>query len=173
MLEKEEVKQIAEKRVADTATTEWALPTVLVSKGDGCLKFCVDYHCLIAITERDSNSNLWTDEYVVSLDEAKLFLTLDADSEYWQIKLDYENVDKTAFVTHDRLLCNTRIPFRLMSAPATFQREVEVILVSIMWQFAIVCIDYIIVFSQSPQQHLSHTEETDATGEFRYDTNIE
>lgn len=98
-------------------------------------------------------------EYIDSLGEAQVFLTFDANSAYWKIEMNPGGVDRTAFVTHHRLLRYTRIPFVSKNAQTTFQRAMDAILASLKWQFAIVYIDDIIVSQRLPQQHLEHTEK--------------
>lgn len=46
----------------------------------------------------------------------------------------------------------------LRDAAATFQRVMDEILASIKWQCPIVYIDEAIIFSKSPQEHVTHIE---------------
>lgn len=65
--------------------------------------------------------------------------------------MDEKDVNKAAFATNAGLFCYTNMSFGLKNAPATFQRATGVILASVKWQFAILYIDDIITFTQSPQ----------------------
>ena len=51
------------------------------------------------------------------------------------------------------------MPFGLKNAPATFQRVIEMALRSILRKFYLVYIDDIIIFSDTPEQHLQHIKE--------------
>lgn len=99
------------------------------------------------------------DKCIDSLDEARVFSTLDVSSGYWKIEMDDKDVDKTEFVTQHGLIRYTRMPFELKNVPATFQRAMDVIQASVKWQFGIVYIDDIIIISKLPQQYLKHTEK--------------
>lgn len=48
--------------------------------------------------------------------EAQMFSTLNANSRFWQIKMRYKNVDKTAFVIHHGFIKYSRISYRLKNA---------------------------------------------------------
>lgn len=82
-LEREEVVQMEKNGVAEPAVREWASAIVILPKKDGSLRFCVDYRRLNAVTVRDSYPIPRMDECIDSVGEAKLFITLDANSGYW------------------------------------------------------------------------------------------
>ena len=48
------------------------------------------------------------------------------------------------------------MPFGLKNAPGIFQRAIDIILATVCWQFAIVYLDDIIIFSKSLDEHLNH-----------------
>ena len=69
-----------------------------------------------------------------------IFTTLDARQGYWQIRVQEESQEKTAFVTFDGLYEFRVMPFGLCNAPATFQRLMQRALVG-MSKFCSVYID--------------------------------
>ena len=91
-----------------------------------------------------------------SLATATVFSTLDCNAGYWQISVAPNDRDKTAFVSHHGLYRFKRMPFGLANAPGTFQRAADVILASVWWQFAIVYLDDIVIYSDSVEQHFEH-----------------
>ena len=155
-MEKKEIDSMLAKGVIEPATTDWASPIVFVPKPDGSLRFCVDYRRLNALTIRDSYPIPRMDECIDSLGEAVIFSTLDCNSGYWQIPVAQEDKDKTAFISHYGLYRWLRMPFGLKNAPGTFQRAADIILASVKWQFALVYLDDIIVYSKSIEEHLDH-----------------
>ncbi|CAF1350808.1 unnamed protein product [Rotaria sp. Silwood1] len=132
----------------------WASPIVLSPKKDGTLRFCVDYRKLNANTIHTAYPMPQVDDTLDSLREAKFIFTLDLRSGYWQVEIDSESRNKTAFITHRGLYEFLVMPFGLSNAPATFQRLMDLILAGIKWQSCLVYIDDIVVFSSTFEQHL-------------------
>ena len=48
------------------------------------------------------------------------------------------------------------MPFGLKNAPATFQRDVDIILSRVRWQYALVYLDDVIVYSKTLEEHFTH-----------------
>ena len=88
------------------------------------------------------------------LNSATYFSTLDLHTGYHHIPLDNSSVPKAAFKSPFRKYEYVKVPFRLMQAPAYFQELMTGILKD--FPFAIAYLDDIIVFSKTPQEHLSH-----------------
>ena len=110
------------------------------------------------MTVRDAYPIPRMDECIDSLGDAVIFSTLDCNSGYWQIPMAEEERDKTAFISHYDLYRWLRMPFGLKNAPGTFQRAADVILASVKWQFALVYLDDIIIYSKSIEEHYDHLQ---------------
>ena len=155
-IEKAEIGRMLQEGVIEPASSEWASPVVLVPKKDGSLRFCVDYRRLNKLTRRDSYPIPRMDECIDSLGDATVFTTLDCNSGYWQVEVDEPDRDKTTFTSHMGLFRFIRMPFGLKNAPATFQRAVDIVLSRVKWQYALVYLDDVIVYSKTLREHFSH-----------------
>ena len=82
------------------------------------------------------------------------FTTLDLQGGYHHIPLDKPSIPKTAFNSPFRKYEYIKVPFGLAQAPAYFQELMTGILKDI--NFAIPYLDNIIIFSKTPQEHLSY-----------------
>ena len=78
------------------------------------------------------------------LAEAKWFQTLDRASGYWQVAMNPDSREKTAFYTQLGLYKWLVIPFGLCNTLATFERLMECVLAGLVWHGVLVYIDDII-----------------------------
>jgi len=141
------------------SSAEWAFPVVLVPKPDGTMRFRVDYRQLNEVTVRDVYPLPRMDDCIDFLGDTKVFSTFDCNSGYWPIPVADEDRDKKTFVCHEGAYRYIRVPFGLTNAPATFQRAIDMILGGLKWKICLVYLEDIIVFSQSPGEHVEHLRE--------------
>ena len=104
-----------------TSSSAWASLIVLIPKKDGTWRFCVDYQRVNAMTKKDVHPLPKIDDILDNLSGTKYFSTLNLYSGYWQIQLDLETREKSAFTTHTGLYEFTRMPFGLCNAPQCFK----------------------------------------------------
>ena len=152
----EMVDKMVEQGIAKPSVSPWASPVVLVGKRDGSTRFCVDYRRLNSVTRKDVYPLPRITDILDSVGDARFFSTLDLASGYWQVALDPETRDKTAFTTHKGLYEFQRMPFGLCNAPATFQRVMQSVLAGLEWKCCYVYIDDILVASSTFEEHLEH-----------------
>ena len=88
------------------------------------------------------------------LNGATYFTTLDLHAGYHHIPLDKSSIPKIAFNSPFRKYKYVKVPFRLAQVPVYFQELMTDILKD--FPFAIAYLDDIIIFSKTPQEHLSH-----------------
>ena len=88
------------------------------------------------------------------LNGATYFTTLDLRDGYHHIPLDKPSIPKTAFNSPFRKFEYVKVPFGLAQVLAYFQELMTGILKD--FPLAIAYLDDIIIFSETPQEHLSH-----------------
>ena len=124
----EEVGKMLSKGVIRPSSSPWSSPVVMVRKKNGSWRFCIDYRKLNAVTHQDASPLPRIDATLESLAGSTLFTTLDLASGYWQVEIEEDDKEKTAFSTEKGLFEFNVMPFGLTNAPATFQRLMECIL---------------------------------------------
>ncbi len=99
------------------------------------------------MTRKDAYPLPRIDDTLDALRGSRYFSTLDLYSGYWQVEMDEQDIDKTAFVTRQGLFQFTVMPFGLCNAPATFERLMELVLKDLNWKVCLIYLDDIIVYT--------------------------
>ena len=137
------------------STSPWASPIVLVCKRDGSLQFCIDLRKLNNQTIKDAQSPPRIEDYLDCLDGAAIFTSLDLQSGYWQVEMTEDSKPLTAFTVGPLGFYEcVHMPFGLTNGPATFQCLMETCLEEMHLKWCIIYLDYIIVFSKTPEEHI-------------------
>lgn len=73
-----------------------------------------------------------------SLGYEEMFAPLDAKRGYWQVEIEEEDKDRTAFTSHNGFYQLMSMPYGLNNAPGTFQRIIDSILSQVKYQYALI-----------------------------------
>ena len=152
----EQIDKMLAYGVIEPSNSPWSFPTVLVTKKDGSICFCVDYRKLNALLRKDAYSLPRIDETLNTLGGAQWFCTKDLASGYWQMKMKEEDKPKTAFMTRKGLFQFRVMPFGLSNVPATFQRLMDHVLRGLQWEKCLVYLDDIIIFGKTFDETLGN-----------------
>ncbi|GBO20384.1 Retrovirus-related Pol polyprotein from transposon 297 [Araneus ventricosus] len=150
------VKEMVDNGIIEESSGPWASPIVLVKKKDGSTRFCVDYRKLNEITIKDSYPLPRIDDTLDALNGSQWFSTLDLKSGYWQVEIQPEDKEKTAFTTGQGLWQFKVMPFGLCNAPATFEQLMETVLRGLTSEACLVYLDDIIIVGRTFQEHLNN-----------------
>ena len=99
----DEVRKMLEKGVIEKSTSLWASPVVIVPKKNGEKRFCIDLRKVNLATKRDEHPLPRIDDMLDTFSRSEWFSTLDLASGYWQIEMEEQDKEKTAFITYEGL----------------------------------------------------------------------
>ncbi|GBM31359.1 Retrovirus-related Pol polyprotein from transposon 297 [Araneus ventricosus] len=153
------VKEMVDNGIIEESSGPWASLIVLVKKKDGSTHFCVDYRKLNEITIKDSYPLPRIDDTLDALNGSQWFSTLDLKSGYWQVEIQPEDKEKTAFTTGQGLWQFKVMPFGLCNAPATFERLMVTVLRGLTSEACLVYLDDIIIVGRTFQEHLNNIRQ--------------
>ena len=153
------IDELLRFKIIQPSLSPWAAPIVLVKKKTGDVRLCVDYRKLNAITKKDSFPLPRIDDVLDMLDGQKFFSTIDLASGYWQIEMDDDSKEKTAFIVDNNVYEWNRLAFGLTNAPGTFQRLMNFVLRGVLGKTCLVYLDDIIVFSKTKEEHFNNLRQ--------------
>ena len=151
---KDEIEKLLTTKVIHTSHPSWSAPIIIVPKGDGGKCLVIDYRALKKVTRKFTWPMPKVEDIFSKLNGATYFTTLDLHTGYHHIPLDKSSIPKTAFNSSFGKFEHVKVLFGLAQAPAYFQELMTGILKD--FPFAIAYLDDIIIFSKTPQEHLSH-----------------
>jgi len=151
------IDEMLEAKVIERSKSPWSFPVVVVDKSDGTKRFCVDFRKLNSVTKPMSYPLPLIDDILAQLGEAKFFTCLDLKSGYWQVKMDENDKEKTAFACHRGLFQFLVMPFGLCNAPSVFMLLMNIVLQGLE-DFACAYLDDVIIFSRTAEEHRKHIE---------------
>ena len=152
---KTEIEKLLAAKVICTSQSSWSAPIIVVLKGDRGKCLVINYRALNKFTRKFTWPMPKVKDIFSKLNGTTYFTTLDLCTGYHHIPLDNLSLPKTAFNSPFRKYEYVKLPFRLAQALPYFQELMTGILKD--FPFAIAYLDDIIIFSQTPQEHLSHT----------------
>uniref|UniRef100_A0A1Y1MIJ6 RNA-directed DNA polymerase n=1 Tax=Photinus pyralis TaxID=7054 RepID=A0A1Y1MIJ6_PHOPY len=155
-----EIDSMLEQKVIKPSTSPWCSPVVMVRKKSGEFRLCFDGRKLNAVTKHDAFPLPHVQDILDRLRDARYISTIDLKKAFWQIPLDDESGEKTAFAVPRRGLFEfTVLPFGLHNAAQTLQRLMSHIFGPELEPNIIVYLDDIIMISKTFSQHISLLEE--------------
>ena len=124
-------------------------------KKDGSLLFCIDFRKLNSLTVKDSHPLPHICQTLESLTGAAHYLTFNMNCGFWQVPMDEESKQYTAFTLGSMGLykCES-MPFGLCNTLPTFQRLMQNCLGELNLTYCLIYLDDMIVFSEMPEEHL-------------------
>lgn len=154
-----QVKDMLDKGIIQESFSPWASAYVVVKKKTGDFRVCVDFRRLNALTKKDSFPLPNAEACIESLAGQEFFSSFDFASGYWQMEVEPQSRELTAFRTEHGHYEFTRMPFGLCNAPASFQRLMNKTFASLRGLNLQIYLDDVCLASTTWQEHLAAIEE--------------
>ena len=137
--------------------SKWVAPVVPIPKGDGKIRLCGDYKVSInPMLELDQYPLLKPNELFATLASGKQFTKIDLTHAYQQMSLEEKSRELVTINTHKGPYRHTRLPFGVASAPALFQKTMDIVLQGL--PNVIYYLDDILVTGATEDEHLDNVE---------------
>ena len=131
---------------------------MIVPKKNGKLRVCVDYRKLNAVTKVDPFLLPFTESILEAVAGHEIYTLMDGYSGYNQIMIALEDQLKTSFITEYGAFAYRVMPFGLMCAPATFQRDTMKIFADYLNKFMKVFLEIFTVYG-TKENHIEHLDK--------------
>ena len=161
---KEELRRMLKMHILKPSHSQLGSPCILVRKPTEKgvpqpPRFVVNYRGFNKVTVDNGYPIPSVSNILDVLSGGKLFGKLDLASGYWQVLVNPRHVHKTAFSTHLGLYEFLRMPCGLKTAPQTFQRILNSIFSDFLYNWLIIYIDDLIVWSDNEMAALQHYDK--------------
>ena len=154
---KKEVESMLSMGVIRRSRSAYAAPPVLVKKPDGSIRFCVNYKKLNAVTIFDGEPMPCPDDIYIQMRGKEYRSKIDLSKGYWQIPVEKDSIEKTAFVTPDGVYEFLKLPFGLKHSAASFNRLMRMVLGGLP---GVGCfVDDVCIFTDTWKEHIELREE--------------
>ena len=140
------MQEMIEQKVVEPSASPWQSNVVLVRKKDGSLRFCIDYRDLNKVTVKDSYRLPSIAESLDLQSDAKYYNCIDCANGFWQIEMEENDKEKTAFATSRHGLYHFNVmPFGLANSASTFERVIENVLAGLQFEILLIYLDDVII----------------------------
>ncbi|KAI3773312.1 hypothetical protein L1987_47837 [Smallanthus sonchifolius] len=151
-----QLQELLDKGFIRPSFSPWGAPVLFVKKKDGTFRMCIDYRELNKLTIKNRYPLPRIDDLFDQLQGSSFYSKIDLRSGYHQLRIQEEDVPKTAFRTrygHYEFLV---MPFGLTNAPAVFMDLMNRVCKPYLDKFVIVFIDDILIYSRTKEDHEHH-----------------
>jgi hypothetical protein len=160
IIEKKLKRLLEDKIIVPLRYSEWVSNLVPFRKKNREIRLCVDFRNLNRCSLKDNYPLPKMDHILQRVVGAKRISILDGYSGYNQISVVEENKKKKTFTTPWGTFMYEKMPFRLMNAGVTFQRDMDIAFIGEKDRFVVIYLDDITAFSASDEEHLQHMKQT-------------
>ncbi|GJZ72380.1 reverse transcriptase domain-containing protein [Tanacetum coccineum] len=152
----EQLQELQDKGFIRPSHSPWGALVLFVKKKDGLFRMCINYHELNKLTIKNCYPLPRIDDSFYQLQGVLYFSKIDLRSSYHQLRVQDNDISKTAFRTRYGNFEFTVMPFGLTNAPAVFIDLMNRVYKPYLDKFVIVFIDDILIYSKTKEDHENH-----------------
>ena len=155
-MEKEIKKMYEAGIIVPVRFSDWVSNLVAVRKKTGEVILCIDFRNLNRASLKDNYPLPKMEHILQRVVGSKRISLLEGFSGYNQVLVLPEDQLKTYFTTPWGTFMYVKMPFGLMNAGATFQREMDIAFSDEIGHFIVIYLDDITVYSKTDEEHIKH-----------------
>ncbi|GJS81583.1 putative reverse transcriptase domain-containing protein [Tanacetum coccineum] len=151
-----QLQELSDKGFIRSSSSPWGAPVLFVKKKDGSFQMCIDYRELNKLTVKNRYPLPRIDDLFDQFQRSKVYSKIDLRSGYHQLRVQEEDIPKTAFRT-----CYGHYEFQVMlfgltNASTVFMDLINQVCKPYLDKFMIVFIDDILIYSKSEEEHAKY-----------------
>ncbi|GKE42915.1 putative reverse transcriptase domain-containing protein [Tanacetum coccineum] len=152
----EKLQELQDKGFIRPSHSPWVAPVLFVKKKDGSFHMCIDYRELNKLSIKNRYPLSRIDDLFDQLQAAHYFSKIDLRFGYHQLRVQNDDISKTAFRTRYGHFEFMVMPFGLTNAPVVFMDLINRVCKPYLDKFIILFIDDILVYSKKKEDHENH-----------------
>ncbi|GJR96690.1 putative reverse transcriptase domain-containing protein [Tanacetum coccineum] len=151
-----QLQELFDRGFIRSSSSPWGAPVLFVKKKDRSFRMYIDYRELNRLTVKNRYPLLRIDDLFDQLQGSRVYSKIDLRSGYHQLRVQEEDIPKTAFRTRYGYYEFQVMSFGLTNAPAVFMDLMNRVCKLYLDRFVIVFIDDILIYSKIRQEHKGH-----------------
>ena len=151
-----QLQELLDKGFIRLSISPWGAPVLFAKKKDKTFRLFIDYRQLNWVTIKNRYPLPRIDDLFDHLRVARVYSKINLRTGYHQLRVRDTDIPKTAFRTRYGYFEFTVMPFGLTNAPAAFMDLLHRIFQPYLYQFVVVFVDDILIYSQSKWEHEYH-----------------
>ena len=141
------------------SNSPFGAPVLFAKKLDGCLRLCLEYRALIAVTVKDKTPLPHSDDLINHTAGSTIFTKLDLRSAFHQLLIRPSDIPQSAITTifgnYEWLI----MPFGMANSPSSWQAIVNSIFRDLLGDYVVVYLDDILIYSKTRESPTHHVTE--------------
>ena len=151
-----QLQDLLDKGFIRPSTSPWGTPILFAKKKDKTLRLCIDYRQLNKVTIKNRYSLPRIDDLFDQLRGARVYSKIYLRTGCHQLRVREIDIPKTTFKTRYGHFKFTVMPFGLTNALEAFMDLMHRVFQPYLYQFVVVFVDDILIYSQSEWEHEYH-----------------